>query len=84
MGQEPELDPLQQTAKEIAGKLFTAIGPEAGKLASHISEATQPMVRTIVREEVMPKATMAIVAGMAVAAAIGAITASLITKGRRG
>lgn len=70
-------------AKLVADQLVPALTPALKDIVAKAAEAAEPTIRTVVREEVMPKAGLYLLLGFAAAGLVGAITASLITRGRR-
>lgn len=73
---------IEPVVKAVVDKVFEASLPKLTEIVAQSAVAAEPTIRTVVREEVMPKATLAIVAGMIGVAGVSALIGSLLARGK--
>lgn len=80
-------DPLASAIGPITDKITAALLPRMSEIVAQASEAAEPTIRRVMVEDVLPKFGLAVVvglvAGAAIAAAIGAHFASRRSGVRR-
>jgi len=68
------VDPLEAIVGRAADRIFNALLPKMKEIVAQASQAAEPTIRTVIREEVLPKFGLAAVLGLA---AMGAISAAI-------
>lgn len=64
----------QDVVATITGRLVDQMLPKLKEIVARASEAAEPTIRTVVREEIVPKVGLSVVLGLA---AMGAIAAAI-------
>lgn len=72
---------LESVVKVVIDKTFEAALPKLMEITAQAAVASEPMIRVVVREEVMPKLTLGLVAGMIGVAGVSALIGSLLARG---
>lgn len=80
LGQYEYLEPV---VKAVVDKVFEASLPKLSEIVAQSAVAAEPTIRVVVREEVMPKLTLGLVAGMIGVAGVSALIGSLLARGSR-
>lgn len=80
IGFEDFMGDLQSGLQPIVGDIVRQIRPHLTELAREATELAAPKLRQIVKEDIMPKAAVYIIAGLIGAGAIGALVAIWMRK----
>lgn len=73
-------DSIEVMARAIADKIVNAMLPSLTPIVQKASEAAEPTIRTVIREEVMPKVGMYSVVGLAAVAAVAALIGIAVSR----
>ena len=80
IGMDDFMGDLQSGLQPIVGDIVNQIRPHLTELAREATELAAPKLRMIVKEDIMPKAAVYIIAGLIGAGAIGALVAIWMRK----
>jgi hypothetical protein len=72
--------PFDDAIAGTTDRIVAALLPKLMPIVKQAAEAAEPTIRTVVREEVIPQAGVWAVAGLAAAAAVGAIVGYLVSR----
>ena len=64
LGQFDPLGQLTELGKELANDIVISLQPKLMEIVKDASKTAEPMIRTVVREEVLPKVGLFTVSGM--------------------
>lgn len=73
---------LELAAKSIADRIVNAMLPSLTPIVKKAAEASEPTIRTVIREEVMPKVGLYTVLGLGVVALVSTVIALSVYKKR--
>jgi hypothetical protein len=71
---------VQAIVTPLVAKVTDALMPKMKEIVAEASMAAEPTIRTVIREDVMPKVGMYAVLGLAAAAAVGAFVGALVAR----
>ncbi len=80
LGTESFMGELKTGLQPIVGDIVNEIRPHLQELAKEATDMAAPKIREIIKEDIMPKASIYIIVGLAAAGAVGALAAVTVLK----